>query len=164
MQHVLPGLAERSGRRRLAAEGGGGLPFAVCFFDRRLAIGELHVAWSPELAPRHGYWRSLRGLATLKCLGIIGGPQVQREWIPQCRLKRDTDSTRTLYRRASFFKAYEGRGIANAHVGEGRDLPPGVQVCRHCRCLAVDNERPGELVGSEILRYRYGEEAPLPSR
>src|ERR1700694_3704728 len=164
MQHVLSGLAERSGRLRLAAEDGSGLPLAVCFFDRGLAIGELHGAWSPELAPRHSDWRSIRELATLKCLGIIGGPQVQRDRIPQRRLERDTDATRTLHRRASLFKADDGRGIANAHVGEGRNLPPGIQVCRDCRCLAVGDERPGELVGPEIFRYRYGEDAPLPSR
>src|SRR5205807_2306378 len=116
-----------------------------------------------ELAPGHSHWRSIGKLATLKCLGIIRCPQVQRDRIPQRRFERDTHPTRTLYRRASLFKADEGRGIANAHVREGRDLPPGIQVCRDCRCLAVGDERPGELVGPEILRDRYGEEAPLPS-
>src|SRR5260370_24164849 len=108
-------------------------------------------AWSPELYPRHRRWGGIARFATLKCLGIIGGPQVQGERIPQRRLERDTDPARALYRGASVFEADDRRGVSNAHVGEGRDLPSGIQMCRDRRCLAVGYERAGEILGPAIL-------------
>src|SRR4029077_3710276 len=157
-------LAERSSRRRLAAEDRGGLPLSFCFFHWRLAVGELHCTRSPELAPGYSHRSAIGRLSTLKCLGIVGGPHIQRDWIRQRRLQRDAHPLRPLRRRAPFFKADDGRGIANAHIEEGRNFPPGVQVRRDCGCLAVGYDRPGELLSPEILRHRYSENAPLPSR
>src|SRR5580704_12028952 len=164
MQHVLSRLAECRSRRRLAAEDRGGLPLAFRLFDCGFVVGELHGTWSPKLAPGQGHWRSIERLAALKCLGVVSGPHVQRDGIRHRRLKRGADPARPLCRWASFFEADDGRGVANAHVEEGRDFPSGIQVRRDRSSLAVGDNRPGELLGPEILRYRYGEDAPLPSR
>src|SRR5712692_9880651 len=163
-QHILSRLAEGGGRRRLAAECRGWRHFTLCFFYRRSVIGHRHTALSAKLAPRHGHWSNPEALGRRpRYLGIIGNPNRQCERIRQRRRKGRAAPTRALYAELSLFEADEGWSVS-ARLYERRDLVQWIKAHRNYGGLTVDDQRPGELLGPEILWHRHSVDAPLPAR